>query len=70
MMMNSEARKRAQARAAAEPLVEQLAAVAHLADVWDKKADREDACGNGFAAAVLHAQARELRAALSDQLSA
>lgn len=66
MMMNSEARKRAQAEAAAKP----LAAVAHLADVWDEKADREDACGNGFAAAVLHAQARELRAALSEQLSA
>lgn len=66
MMMNSEARKRAQAQAAGKP----LGAVAHLADVWDEKADHEDACGNGFAAAVLHAQARELRAALSEQLSA
>lgn len=61
-MMNSEARKRQQA--ASEP----LAGITHLADVWDAQAAHEDACGNGFAAAVLHAQARELRAVLSRQM--
>ncbi|MBM7520238.1 hypothetical protein [Nocardioides nitrophenolicus] len=66
-MMNSEARKRAVERALeADPRAE-----AHrLADAWDREADHEDACGNGFAAVILHAHARELRAALDEPLSA
>lgn len=60
-MMNSEARKRAAARLA-EP--DPTAVAARLADSWDREADHEEACGNGFAAVILHAHARELRAAL------
>ncbi|MEV5002085.1 hypothetical protein [Nocardioides sp. LML1-1-1.1] len=66
-MMNSEARKRAAARLA-EP--DPTAVAARLADAWDREADHEDACGNGFAAVILHAHARELRAALQPPLSA
>lgn len=70
-MMNSEARKRALSAAVAphggpDPRV----VAARLADLWDSEADHEDACGNGFAAVILHAHAQELRAALSMPLSA
>lgn len=61
-MMNSEARKRAAARQAAAS--DQLAVVSRLAEMWDREADHEDACGNGFAAVILHRQAGQLRAAL------
>lgn len=64
-MMNSEARKRAAAHQAANE-----SDASRLADSWDREADHEDACGNGFAAAVLHAHARDLRAALVRPLSA
>ncbi|KRB74074.1 hypothetical protein ASE01_18970 [Nocardioides sp. Root190] len=64
-MMNSEARKRAAAQQA-DPIE-----VAHqLADAWDREAEHEDACGNGFAAVILHKQARVLREALRPPLSA
>ncbi len=66
-MMNSEARKRA---AAATAQADPTAVAARLADAWDREADHEDACGNGFAAVILHAHARELRAALRPPLSA
>lgn len=59
-MMNSEARKRA-AAAATDP----VSVASRLADAWEREAAHEDACGNGFAAVVLHAHARDLRAALS-----
>lgn len=62
-MMNSEARKRAAAR---ELLTDPRAEARRLADEWDREADHEDACGNGFAAVILHAHARDLRAALDD----
>lgn len=74
-MMNSEARKRAHSRAdtslttpcgAHDPRL----SAAHLADRWDAEADAEDACGNGFAAVILHSHARELRAALTRPLPA
>lgn len=64
-MMNSEARKRVAAEQADPAEV-----VARLAQAWDDEADHEDACGNGFAAVILHAHARELRAALRPPLSA
>lgn len=70
-MMNSEARKRAveqQVTATGAPDPRLTAAL--LADTWDLEADREDACGNGFAAVILHKQARELRAAMQLPLSA
>ncbi|HWJ65486.1 MAG TPA: hypothetical protein VNT31_02300 [Nocardioides sp.] len=67
-MMNSEARKRtAQVRDdAADP----RAIAARLADAWDLEADHADASGNGFAAVILHKQARELREAMHPPLSA
>jgi hypothetical protein len=70
-MMNSEARKRATTGAvmpngANDPRLAGLL----LADRWDAEADHEDSCGNGFAAVVLHAKARELRATLTLPLSA
>lgn len=64
-MMNSEARKRAAAQQA-----DPAEAVARLAQAWDDEADSEDARGNGFAAVILHRQARELRAALLPPISA
>ena len=70
-MMNSEARKRAAEQqvtptGAPDPRL----AASLLADAWDLEADREDACGNGFAAVILHKQARELREAMHAPLSA
>ncbi|WGX94369.1 hypothetical protein [Nocardioides sp. L-11A] len=65
-MMNSEARKRAGESARTDPQAE----VRRLAEAWDREADHEDARGNGFAAVILHAHARELRAALDELLSA
>lgn len=67
-MMNSEARKRsAETRHdASDP----RAVAIRLADAWDLEADHEDACGNGFAAVILHKQARELREAMHPPLSA
>ena len=62
-MMNSEARKRAAAR---ELLTDPRAEARRLADEWDREADHEDARGNGFAAVILHAHARDLRAALDE----
>ncbi|MDQ6526061.1 hypothetical protein RB608_20760 [Nocardioides sp. LHD-245] len=64
--MNSEARKRADHAAATDPRAE----VRRLAEAWDREADHEDARGNGFAAVILHAHARELRAALDELLIA
>ncbi len=66
-MMNSEARKRAGSRSASSDPV-RVAAL--LADEWDRKADQAEASGNGFAAVILHAHARELRSALAPPLSA
>ena len=66
-MMNSEARKRAAAR---ELLTDPRADARRLADEWDREADHEDARGNGFAAVILHAHARELRAALDEPVPA
>ncbi|WP_344113284.1 hypothetical protein [Nocardioides humi] len=59
--MNSEARKRA---AEAGRAAEANAEARQLADAWDREAYDEEARGNGFAAVILHAHARELRAAL------
>ncbi|HWI44478.1 MAG TPA: hypothetical protein VNS81_12725 [Nocardioides sp.] len=67
-MMNSEARKRAAARQAAD--ADNLTKASQLADLWDREADHEDRRGNGFAAVILHAHADELRIALGGQLSA
>ncbi|GAB3864799.1 hypothetical protein GCM10028801_34390 [Nocardioides maradonensis] len=70
-MMNSEARKRAVSGAVMPNGSTDPRLLAHrLADQWDAEADHEDACGNGFAAVILHANARELRAALSLPISA
>ncbi|TWG92005.1 hypothetical protein L615_007500000150 [Nocardioides sp. J9] len=67
-MMNSEARKRClEIRDAAEDPRE---VAGRLADAWDLEAAREEAAGNGFAAVILHKQARELREALRLRLSA
>ncbi|AIY17671.1 hypothetical protein ACIRN4_16220 [Pimelobacter simplex] len=60
-MMNSEARKRA---ADAAGRAADQAGVHRLADAWDQEAALEEASGNGFAAVILHAHARELRAVL------
>lgn len=61
-MMNSEARKRVDSSAAsADPVL----VAARLADDWDREADQAEAAGNGFAAVILHAHARELRSALA-----
>lgn len=64
-MMNSEARKRAAAQHS-DPVEVAIG----LADEWDREADHEDACGNGFAAVILHRQARVLREAMRPPLSA
>lgn len=65
-MMNSEARKRALAEATTPTGAPDVRLVAaRLADMWDDEADHEDERGNGFAAVILHAHARDLRAALS-----
>ena len=67
-MMNSEARKRS--TATGDDASDPRAVAYRLADAWDVEADREDACGNGFAAVILHKQARELREAMHPPLSA
>ncbi|WP_435768540.1 hypothetical protein [Nocardioides sp. SYSU DS0651] len=65
-MMNSEARKRAEGQRTRPATVsDPLAGATQLADQWDREADREDACGNGIAAVILHAHAEELRAAIA-----
>ncbi|WP_460845738.1 hypothetical protein [Nocardioides ultimimeridianus] len=70
-MMNSEARKRAATDVLTPTGAEDPRLVAYLlADRWDEEADHEEACGNGFAAVVLHANARQLRAVMSLPLSA
>ena len=70
-MMNSEARKRIATGVPMPNGSNDPRVVAFLlADRWDEDADHEDACGNGFAAVVLHANARALRAALSLPISA
>ena len=66
-MMNSEARKRAVE--AAERVAHQAEA-RRLAESWEREALREEAAGNDFAAVILHAHARELRAVLERPLSA
>lgn len=67
-MMNSEARKRS--TATRDDVADPRAVAIRLADAWDLEADHEDARGNGFAAVILHKQARELRAAMHPPLSA
>lgn len=70
-MMNSEARKRAASDLSTPTGLPDPRLMAHrLADQWDAEADHEDACGNGFAAVILHAHAEELRAALALPLTA
>lgn len=64
-MMNSEARKRAAAQQ-----TDPVEVAIRLADEWDREADHEDARGNGFAAVILHRQARLLREAMRPPLSA
>ena len=66
-MMNSEARKRAAEMASRARM---QAEANRLADSWDREAALEEASGNGFAAVILHAHARELREALERPLSA
>ena len=67
-IMNSEARKRS--TATSDDASDPRAVANRLADAWDLEADHEDACGNGFAAVILHKQARELREAMHPPLSA
>lgn len=64
-MMNSEARKRAAAQQ-----TDPVEVAIRLAEEWDREADHEDACGNGFAAVILHRQARVLREAMRPPISA
>ncbi|GAA3684222.1 hypothetical protein GCM10022237_48510 [Nocardioides ginsengisoli] len=66
-MMNSEARKRAAEMASRARM---QAEANRLADSWDREAAQEEASGNGFAAVILAAHARELREALERPLSA
>lgn len=68
-MMNSEARKRA-LLATPNGLPDPRILAARLADQWDEEAAHEEAAGNGFAAVILYAHARELRSALTMPLSA
>lgn len=67
-MMNSEARKRS--TETREDASDPRSVANRLADAWDLEADHEDARGNGFAAVILHKQARQLREAMHPPLSA